>query len=111
MQNRMLVAFLGAFFGVCAGVAAAADVDVGGWAWGVYGGVYIPEPNELDNGPTGGFRIGYRAAENAALSGSLGFAKLNGSTGSGATKVKGDLEAILLDFDVWYVFRPEKTFS
>jgi outer membrane protein OmpA-like peptidoglycan-associated protein len=112
MQNRMLLAFLGtAFFSVCAGVAAAAETEVGGWAWGIYGGAYIPEPDQLDTGPTGGFRIGYRGSEHTALSGSLGYTKLDGSTGSGATKIKGDLEAILLDFDVWYIFRPEKTFS
>jgi len=112
MTNRMVMAYLGAaFLTLCAGAATADDQPVGSWAWGIYGGAYIPEPNQLDTGATGGFRIGYRAAEHAALSGSLGYTKLQGSTGSGAAKIKGDLQAILLDFDAWYIFRPDSRFS
>src|SRR5262245_11179286 len=112
MQNRMLFAFLGAVFACLFTAEAAADDEaIGGWAWGPYAGIFMPDPNQLDNGPVGGLRLGYRTGEHSAISGSLGYTTLDGETGSGATRIKGDLDAWLLDFNVWYIFRPQATFS
>jgi outer membrane protein OmpA-like peptidoglycan-associated protein len=91
--------------------ATADDQPVGSWSWGIYGGALIPDPDQLDTGPTGGIRIGYRTAEHLALSGSLGFASLEGEEGSGSSKIKGNLDSILLDFNIWYIFRPQSRFS
>src|SRR5580765_2776507 len=112
MQNRMLLAFLGAAFACLFTTGAVADDEpIGGWAWGIYGGAAIPDPNELDTGPTGGMRIGYRTSEHSAISGSLGYATVEGETGSGITKIKGDVDSWLLDFDAWYIFRPQSRLS
>ena len=112
MQNRMLLAFLGAAFACVFTAAAFADDEpVGGWVWGIYGGAYIPDPNEFDTGPVGGMRLGYRTGDHTGISASLGYATVEGETGSGPLKIKGDVDAWLLDFNVWYIFRPEKRLS
>jgi len=85
--------------------AGAADVDPGQWAWGPYIGAYIPDPGAIDTGMTGGLRLGYRASERVAFSGSLGYAPLE------ADDFDIDVDLTLLDFNAWYIFRPEAKVS
>ena len=112
MKKRAVVAYVGsALLTLSAGFAHAIDLEPGSWQYGFYGGAYLPDPNELDSGGTGGARIGYLASEHVALSASGGYTDLSGSTGSGAAEVKGKWQAYLLDFNVWYIFFPDRRFS
>jgi outer membrane protein OmpA-like peptidoglycan-associated protein len=112
MTNRMVVAYLGAaLLSVGAGFASADDERAGEWSWGLYGGAYIPDSDLLDTGPTGGIRFGYRVDDHVALSTSLGYASVEGDDGSGVDEIKVDIDAILLDLNAWYIFRPQSRLS
>jgi hypothetical protein len=112
MNRRVVVACVGsALLMLSAGFAHAIDLEPGSWAYGFYAGAYLPDPSELDSGATGGARIGYLASDHVALSASAGYTDLDGSVGSGASKIKGTWKAYLLDLNVWYILFPEKRFS
>lgn len=111
-MKRRAVAYVGsALLALSAGFAHAIDLEPGSWQYGLYAGAYMPDPSELDTGATGGARIGYLASDHVALSASLGYTDLDGSSGSGASKVNGKWQSYLLDFNVWYILFPERTFS
>jgi hypothetical protein len=112
MKNRTVGAYMGTvLLTLSAGYAYAIDQKPGDWEYAFYAGAYLPDPSELDSGPTGGMRIGYRATERVALTASLGYTSLDGEAGSGTTKIKGDLDALLLDFNAWYIFWPDRRLS
>ncbi len=96
---------------LCAQTTLAYDLGPGQWDLGIYGGAYMPDLEELDNGYTGGLRLGYQPSEHILLSSSLGYTNLDGNTGKGASRIRGNFDAWLLDFNVWYIFRPESRLS
>jgi hypothetical protein len=89
---------------------AAGAADQGKWFVGVYGGDYDPGPSVVDDEATFGARFGYLLTPRVAISASVGVAdaesKFDQSTFTG--NVKGDFT--FLDFNAFYMFRPEKRF-
>jgi Outer membrane protein beta-barrel domain len=112
MKNRTVVAYMGTvLLTMSAGFAHAIDQKPGDWEYAFYAGYYLPDPDALDDGPTGGVRVGYRATENIALTGSVGYTSLDGEEGSGSSRIKGDLDIVMFDFNVWYMFFPDRRLS
>lgn len=112
MKNRTVVAFMGTMLlTLSAGYAYAIDQKPGDWEYAFYAGAYLPQPSAFDTGATYGARMGYRATEHVALTGSLGYTSLQGQDGSGAARVKGDVDYLMLDFDAWYIFWPDRRLS
>jgi hypothetical protein len=64
---------------------SADDEPIGGWVWGIYGGAAIPDPNELTPPNR---RITHRLPHWGSHRDkrSLGYATVEGETGSGITK-------------------------
>jgi Outer membrane protein beta-barrel domain len=112
MKNRTVVAYMGTvLLMLSAGYAYAIDQKPGDWEYGFYAGWYMPDPNALDSAATGGVRMGYRATENIALTGSLGYTSLEGDKGAGASTAKFKVDFTVFDFDVWYIFWPDRRLS
>lgn len=112
MDIKRAASWLGAaIIATCGATANAAEIESGLWAWGPYGGWYMPDSDVIDAGPTGGLRIGYMASDHVALTGSFGYASLEGEEGQGENEIEADLDVGLIDLNAFYVFRPESKLS
>lgn len=94
--------------------AMAAAPEEGGWALGVFAGLYSPGPDLFDDSETFGFRVGYRLTEHVGFAGSLGFVSLESEDDEMEDlgldgKIESDLT--LIDLSVAWIFRPEHRFS
>jgi hypothetical protein len=112
MKANRWLAWCGAvILGATGGAASGAELESGQWGWGPYGGRYMPDSDAIDAGPTGGIRIGRMMTDHVSLAGSFGYVSLDGEEGRGEGKLKADLDLGVMDFNAFYVFRPEAKFS
>jgi hypothetical protein len=92
-----------------AGPAADAS-DEGKWFGGVYGGNYSPGPDDVDDEGTFGIRVGFVLTPHVSISGSLGVVEAESDFNQTLFTGNVDGDFTFLDFNAFYIFRPESRF-
>lgn len=82
-----------------ASVSAQIVPEQGKWILGVYGGVYQPSYDYVDDAGTGGLRLGYGAAEKVMVNISVGIAELDAD----APTLTGELETTVAEVTTSYI--------
>ena len=100
--RRTAAGVAAAVVALIAAATASAQIlpEQGTWLVGVYGGVYQPEYSFLDDGGTGGVRLGYAAAEKVLVTMAIAGTNLD----SDDSTLSGDVDIAMFDVNTSYIF-------
>ena len=106
-----LVAALTSAVAAEAHAADAPPLEPGPWSASVYGGVYLPDWEAVDNSATYGVRIARPFADHFVASGAVSYVSLDGHSERNGSVKDANFDLTLVDAEIGYVLDPTSTVS